>query len=351
MDGRPGTARRRPPLVVAGVGASISPMQERCFDVPASDAGTRLDVWLEDQLEDLTRSGIGRLIKDGYCELQPGQAKPGLKLRGGEQIHLRIPEPEQLDIVAEDIPLSILFEDDDLLLIDKPPDMVVHPSPGHPRGTLLGAVLGHLGGGEPALVHRLDEDTSGVIAVAKNPQAHTFCQAAFQQRQVRKCYLALAHGRLKADVLENQRWLTRHGKDFRKRCACEPETPGAKSARTTIVVRERHDGYCVVEARPSTGRTHQVRVHLADLGHAVLADRYYSRSKIFPVDGGSPQLERQGLHAWALDLPHPRGGRVQVQAVIPDDMRVFLADPELQPMEFPVAPGLARLVDEDEPHG
>lgn len=312
---------------------------------PAASAGMRLDVWLESTLDGCTRSLVSRLIKEGRCAVESGpldaarvlKAKGGLFLSGGERISLEVPEIEPMSAVAEAIPLTILHEDEQIVVIDKPSGMVVHPAIGHPRGTLVNALLGRYGAtlpsGEawrPGLAHRLDADTSGVICVARTPEALAFLQAAFKERRVGKRYLALIHGAPRADFLECGAWLGRSAKDFRKRAAFPTGTSSAKEAYTSVTVRARCDGYAVVEARPRTGRTHQVRVHLATLGHPVLADAVYGRSDRWPLnarDGDAKSLHRQALHAWALDVPHPSGGRLRLNAPPPLDMSRLLPGP------------------------
>lgn len=324
--------------------------------VPASAAGQRLDLFLEGELVGCTRSLITRLIKDGRCTIFPGKARAGYFLRGGEQVAIEVPETVPMEAAAEDIPLTIIHEDEQLIVIDKPAGMVVHPAIGHPRGTLVNALLGRYGlllppasGDEdgdgdgdgygagtvpadgtpaegqawrPGVVHRLDQDTSGLILVARTTAALTFLQDAFKARQVHKRYLALVAGNPRADFMEHSGWLGRHPKDFRKRAVFPAQAVGAKEAYTSFVVLARHEGYAVLEARPRTGRTHQIRVHLAALGHAVLSDATYGRSRQWPLHApeGAPALRRQGLHAWTLDIPHPAGGRRQFQAPIPADM-------------------------------
>jgi 23S rRNA pseudouridine1911/1915/1917 synthase len=300
---------------------------------PREAAGQRLDVWLESVLDGCTRSLISRLIKDGRCVVEPGSPKAGYFLKGGERIALEVPEIEPMDAVAEDIPLTVLHEDHHLIAIDKPAGMVVHPAIGHTRGTLVNAILGRYGSvlpqadgssgtWRPGIVHRLDQDTSGVILVARTTAALTFLQDAFKARTVQKRYLALVAGKPRADFMEHAGWLGRHPKDFRKRAVLPDGADGAKEAYTSVVVLERRNGYSVVEARPKTGRTHQVRVHLAALGHAVLADPTYGRSATWPLKpvDGQPLIRRHALHAWTLDVPHPAGGRLKLQAPVPADL-------------------------------
>jgi 23S rRNA pseudouridine1911/1915/1917 synthase len=311
--------------------------------VPADAAGVRLDVWLEQQLADCTRSFISRLIKAGHCTVEPGQAKAGYMLRGGEMVSLEMPAIEPMEAVAENIPLHILYEDEHLIAVNKAAGMVVHPAIGHARGTLVNALLGRYGqafvtgdGAEqtwrPGIVHRLDQDTSGVMLVARTPHALAFLQDAFRERTVIKRYLALVAGKPRADYLEHAGWLGRHPKDFRKRCVLPDNAAGAKEAYTSAVVLERRAGYSVVEARPKTGRTHQIRVHLAALGHPILADHVYGRSRTWPLTpvAGEPVIARQALHAWTISFPHPAGKIVQLQAPLPDDLLPFI-DAKMQP--------------------
>ncbi len=308
--------------------------------VPVDAAGTRLDVWLEKTLDGCTRSLVKRLIDDGRCVVQPGLAKPGYQLRGGEQVSLEVPDIEPMSVEAEDLPLTVLYEDDDLIVIDKAPGMVVHPAIGHSRGTLVNALLGRYGktlpdGGawRPGLIHRLDEDTSGVICVARNVEALTAYQTLFKERLVQKRYLALVHGAPRADFLEHAGAIGRHPKDFRKRIVLPDDAPDAKAAYTSVVIRHRASGYSVAEARPKTGRTHQVRVHLAALGHPVLADGVYGRSDRWPVgaaDDAPGVLRRHALHAWALRLPRPDGTHLELEAPVPADLAP-LVPPRLAP--------------------
>lgn len=305
--------------------------------VPSDAAGKRLDVWLESALDGCTRSLITRLIKDGRCAVEPGTVKAGYFLRGGERVTLEVPEIEPMEAVAEDLPLIVLHEDEHIIVVDKAPGMVVHPAIGHPRGTLVNALLGRYGAmpvgadgtpsaWRPGIVHRLDEHTSGVMLVARTTAALTFLQDAFKARQVEKRYLALVAGRPRADFFANDSWLGRHPRDFRRRAVFPAEAEGAKEAYTSFVVHERYDGYSVVEARPKTGRTHQIRVHLAAVGHAVLADGVYGRYSQWPISATpeQPALRRQGLHAWMLDFPHPAGGRMQMMAPVPADLAPWM---------------------------
>lgn len=306
--------------------------------VPPAAAGMRLDVWLEQCVEGCSRSLLARCIKESCFFIEPGKAKPGYRLRGGEVIDIEVPELLQSAIEPEDLPLEILYEDDELLVVNKAPGMVVHPAVGHARGTLLAAVLYRYGhaADDPhaaALIHRLDADTSGVIAVARTPQAHAFYQEQFRERQVSKQYLALLAGHAAADWWSCQEWIGRHPKDFRKRAVVEPSVSGARQAHSDFVVRarlQRHMGnYMAVEVRIHTGRTHQIRVHAAHAGHPVLADGVYGRWSHWPPQG-EKQLTRQALHAWCLQLTQRGGERLRIEAPIPADLQGLLDD-SLQP--------------------
>lgn len=304
--------------------------------VPPEAKGQRLDVWLTAVLEGCTRSLIDRLIHAGRCTIEPGRVKAGWFLEGGERVTLEVPEVEPMEARPEDIPLAILHEDEHLVAVDKPPGMVVHPAIGHLRGTLVNALLGRYGerlpGGEgwrPGIVHRLDADTSGVIVVARTAAALVFLQDAFRERRAKKRYLALVAGQPRADVILCDGWIGRHPKDFRKRAVRREGEGDAREAHTTAMVLRRRDGYSVVEARPRTGRTHQIRVHLAHAGHAVLADPLYGRSDRWPLNArdGDPAIRRHALHAWTLELPHPAGGTLRLAAPIPADLAPWLGGP------------------------
>lgn len=308
--------------------------------VPSTARGERLDVWLTSALDGCTRSLVSRLMKQDLCVIstadgRPLKAKAGYFLDGGESVAMEVPEIEPMEAVPEDLPLSVLYEDDRLIVINKAPGMVVHPAIGHHRGTMVNALLFRYGttlasgeGWRPGIIHRLDAETSGVIAVARDDEALRFVQDAFKARTVRKRYLALVAGAPKADYVENTKWIGRHAKDFRKRAIRLEGEGDAKEAQTTFLVHARCNGYSVLEARPRTGRTHQIRVHLADLGHPILADPTYGRARTWPLnpptDPTAPCLRRHALHAWTLELPHPSGQLMTFTAPIPADMQLWL---------------------------
>lgn len=302
--------------------------------VPRSAAGQRLDLWLAGNLDGCTRSLVQRLIKEGLCTVNPGLARAGRPLTGGEQVTLEVPEVAPMEAVPEDIPLTVLHEDAHLIAIDKPAGMVVHPAVGHTRGTLVNAVLGRwkdhrdaMGDvWRPGVVHRLDAETSGVIVIARTPAALAFLQAAWAERRVEKRYLALAAGSPRADWFACDEWIGRHLRDFRRRAVRIQGQGDAKEARTSFVVLHRGTGWSAIECRPVTGRTHQIRVHLAHLGHPVLADPLYGRSRTWPLHAtdDQPALRRHALHAWTLKIPHPDGHELTVRAPIPADLAALL---------------------------
>ena len=304
--------------------------------VPATATGVRLDVWLTESLDGCTRSLVARLIKQGMCAITGPNGKvikpkAGYFLDGGEHVSLEVPEDEPMEARPEDIPLSVLYEDDRYIIIDKPAGMVVHPAVGHLRGTLVNALLGrygtHLASGEgwrPGIIHRLDAETSGVIAVARDDEALRYAQEAFKEREVKKLYVAVVAGEPKTDFFDHSGAIGRHPRDFRKRAVRELGEGDAREAYTSFVVHARGKGFSVVEARPRTGRTHQIRIHLAAHGHPILADVVYGRSRTWPVnppaDPTIPVLSRHALHAWTLELPHPDGHTLSITAPIPADL-------------------------------
>lgn len=305
----------------------------------ASAAG-RLDRYLT-AVTGLPRSQIQRLIKGGRVLVNGRQPKASAVAAPGQQIRLSIPSPQPSALTPEPIPLDILYEDDDLLVLNKPAGLVVHPAPGHQTGTLVHAILYHCpnlpGIGEerrPGIVHRLDKETSGVMVVAKTGAAMASLAGQFKGRRVKKTYIALVHGDVKSAEGQIAADIGRHERD-RKRMAIG--TRKGREAVTRYRVVKRLDGVTLVQLEPQTGRTHQIRVHLSAIGHPVVGDKVYGgrREKKFNVQRSTfkAKAERHLLHAWKLGLFHPRTDAwMEFEAPLPPDFSAWLTpqgDPTL----------------------
>ena len=271
----------------------------------------------------ISRVVAKELVQGGYAQVNGlPVSKPALKLQGGEIVSVMMPDLRPAVVVAEDIPVDVFFEDSDMLVVNKPPNLTVHPTPTLRGGTLVNALMGrytlsreHMfdpaeGDYRPGIVHRLDKDTSGVMVVARNDEAHLALMQAFKKRLTQKEYVAIAVGQL-ADEIQLEAPIGRHPV---KRQQMTVAGLNAKSARTLIHVVARANGHALVRVRPHTGRTHQIRVHLAHLHAPILGDGVYGRE--------SPLIGRQALHAHSLTLPHPHDGQaVTFTARVPDDIR------------------------------
>ena len=302
------------------------PARTETIIVPQSLPGERLDVFLRAQFPGVSRGTIQRLIEEGEILVNGSAAKPTHAPRAGETITVHWPEPKTAAAKPEDIPLDVLFEDSDLLVLNKPPGLVVHPSAGHEEHTLVNALLnrcqGQLSGiggvARPGIVHRLDKDTSGCLVVAKNDTTHVALAEQFAGRAVRKIYLALVCGELARESGEIRAALARHS-SHRKRMAVVDE--GGRAAWTTYRVLERLHGATLAETVLHTGRTHQIRVHFQHLGHPLVGDETYGKrqnSRLRELTGCV--AARQMLHARELSFVHPRSGkRVSVEAALPQD--------------------------------
>lgn len=269
--------------------------------------GERLDKALADALPDISRAQFQRLIREGHITVDGQAAKSSQRLSGKEQIIVKLPEVAESDLLAEKIDLDVRYEDDDILLVNKPAGMVVHPAAGHESGTLVNAILGYCPdlagvGGEkrPGIVHRLDKDTSGLILVAKSDLGLRYLQKQFKARQIKKVYQTLVEGHFEQrEVLID----APIGRDPRNRQRMAVIPPGssanARSARTVAKLLALYDGYSLLECRPLTGRTHQIRVHLAFAGHPIVGDAFYGRRK------QRLELNRHFLHASGLTFRRP----------------------------------------------
>ncbi|MBD2154645.1 RluA family pseudouridine synthase [Leptolyngbya sp. FACHB-16] len=273
----------------------------------AAFAGDRLDRWLSEHLPDLSRARIQKLIDQGQVQVN-GQICTSKKMaiQAGDRIDITIPDATPLELEAQSIPLDILYEDDSLLILNKPTGLVVHPAPGHEDGTLVNALLAHcpnltgIGGVQrPGIVHRLDKDTSGAIAIAKTDQAHQHLQAQFKAKTARRTYLAVVYGAPKESSGTVDAPIGRHLGD-RKKMAVVPLEKGGRPAITHWQVQERLGNYSLMQYDLETGRTHQIRVHSAHIGHPVVGDPVYSSGRPIGIN-----LPGQALHAWRLRLQHP----------------------------------------------
>ena len=268
------------------------------------DAGKRIDAWLAANLEDMTRSAVQRLLEEGQVVCDGKQLAKNYKLNGSETLEVSLPDPEPVDVVPQDIPLDVVFEDGDVIVVNKPKGLVVHPAPGHPDGTLVNALLHHCGdslsgiGGElrPGIVHRIDRDTSGLIIAAKNDFAHQRLAAQLQDHTLARIYQCIVIGNLREDSGTVDAPIGRHPVDRKKMAV----VANGRNAVTHWTVLARYPGFTHVECRLETGRTHQIRVHMAHIGHPILGDTVYGSKK--PVPG----LQGQCLHAVGLRFLHPR---------------------------------------------
>ena len=300
-------------------------MAEQVVTFSAQAAGERLDKLVAAELKDLSRTQIQRLIDDGFITVNGEVAtKAAARLNGPVALQVRVPPPGPTGHTAENIPLDILFENDDLIVINKPAGMVVHPAAGHWEGTLVNAVLGHVpdlqGVGDeqrPGIVHRLDKDTSGLILVAKNDIAHRELQAQFKERTVEKYYLALLDGHPPTPTGRIEAGIGRDPRN-RKRMSVMPGVRG-RAAVTEFRELMRFAEHSYVEAHPQTGRTHQLRLHFAYLGCPIAGDVVYGRRK------PTLRLKRQFLHAARLTLALPGSGQpMTFEAPLPPDLAVVL---------------------------
>jgi 23S rRNA pseudouridine1911/1915/1917 synthase len=286
-----------------------------------ADVGTRLDKHLTQRFSDLSRSRVQDLIREGHVTLNGRPAKASATLKPGDKLTMHVPDPTPTEVVAQDIPIEVLFEDRDILVLNKPPGLVVHPAAGNPDGTLVNALLHHCDdlsgiGGEmrPGIVHRLDKDTSGCMVVAKNDIAHRRLTEAFAERRLGKIYLAAINGLPKEPSGRVQNMIGRHPVD-RKRMTVLYDGSG-KEAVTEWEQVAVHQGSALIRCRLLTGRTHQIRVHMREnLGHPILGDPIYGNPKRQIVTVG-----RLMLHAWRLSLHHPIHDQpLNFEAPIPAD--------------------------------
>lgn len=308
-----------------------------------SSGADRLDVFLSEAVDGLSRSRAKRLIEEGLVKIDGSPSvKPSSSVKPGQVVEVEIPAPAPEETAAEDVPLDVVYEDDDVIVVNKPRGMVVHPAPGHPGGTLANALIGRcpelaaFGGLRPGMVHRLDKDTSGLLAVAKNEASRRSLVGQLAARQVLREYIAIAEGRWsKTRRVPGHDWrldslgrpagriasmMGRHPRHRKRMAVLEKEdAPRGKEALTEYLVLEEFAEHLLLQCRLLTGRTHQIRVHLAYIGHPVVGDRTYGGRR------GPFEIRGQALHSHRLRFSHPRTGLpVDLSAPLPADMRGIL---------------------------
>lgn len=280
--------------------------------------GERIDKYLSEQLENMTRSHIQKLIKENMVRVNGMAVKSNFKLSASDQIEVEIPELKEPDILPENIPLDILYEDQDILVVNKPKGMVVHPAPGHYTGTLVNAIMYHCkdnlsginGVLRPGIVHRIDMDTTGSLLICKNDRAHQALAEQLKEHSITRKYHAIVHGRLKEDEGTIDKPIGRHPIDRKKMSV---HCTNGREAITHYRVLKRFQQFTYIECQLETGRTHQIRVHMSSIGHPILGDQVYGPAKC-PY-----KLQGQTLHAKVLGITHPTTGEyMEFDAPLPD---------------------------------
>ncbi len=292
-------------------------MDERLFVVAEDQEGERIDKYVSFLVEDVSRSYLQKLIKDGRVTVDGKTVRSSYQVKAGDQIRLDLPEAQVLTVEAEDIPLDILYEDDDLLVVNKPKGMVVHPAAGHATGTMVNALLYHCGDSlsgingvlRPGIVHRIDRDTTGSVLVCKNDRAHRIIADQLKEHSIYRIYHAIVIGNIKEDEGTVDKPIGRNPQD-RKKMAVVPD---GKRAVTHYKVLQRFGDYTYIQCRLETGRTHQIRVHMASISHPLLGDEVYTNAK------WSFHLQGQCLHAKTLGFVHPTTGEyIEIDSPLPE---------------------------------
>lgn len=300
-------------------------MDDELIFINVRESGERIDALLAHTIDDLSRNAAQQLIENGCVLVNARPVKKNTICSAGDRVEVTLPPVSDIPLVAQNIPLDIVFEDDMLLVVNKPRGMVVHPAPGHPDGTLVNALMFHCGdslsgiGGEkrPGIVHRIDKDTSGLIIVAKNDFAHRSLSAQLADRSLSRTYYAVAHGSFREDTGTVDRPIGRSPNDRKKMAVTEKN---GRNAVTHWAVIRRYSGYTLVQCKLETGRTHQIRVHMASIGHPLLGDFTYGAKS--PDKG----LEGQCLHAKKLRFVHPATGEhIELESELPDYFKSVLS--------------------------
>lgn len=292
------------------------------------NVGKRIDSFIPSIKEDISRSMVQKLIKEENIKVNGKETKHSYKLKLNDEIEISIPEAKEIDLKAQDIPLDIIYEDDDIIVINKPKGMVVHPANGNPDGTLVNAVmaickdsLSGIGGEiRPGIVHRLDKDTSGAIIVAKNDKAHVNLSEQLKEHKVKKTYLALVRGIIKENEATINMPISRSNKDRKK---MDVNKEGKEAITHFKVLRRYKNKYTLLQINLETGRTHQIRVHLSYIGYPIIGDEVYSNGK------NEWGVKGQCLHAWKLEFTHPiTKKKISLEAEIPEYLKNILKELE-----------------------
>jgi 23S rRNA pseudouridine1911/1915/1917 synthase len=299
-------------------------MSHNEINILEDQAGERLDKVMSDELGELSRTMVQKLVKDGNIKINDKEVKPNYRVQEGDVIQWELPETEEPDILPENIPLNVVYEDTDLIVVNKPRGMVVHPAPGHYEGTLVNALLYHCkdlsginGIMRPGIVHRIDKDTSGLLMAAKNDKTHQSLADQLKAKSSHRVYQAIVHGVPKHDRATIDAPIGRDEKDRKKMAV---NLNHGKEAITHFKVLERFAGYSLVACQLETGRTHQIRVHMAYIGFPIAGDPKYGPRKTLSIDG-------QALHAAELGFTHPTTGEeMRFTAPLPDDMAQLLEE-------------------------
>ena len=299
-------------------------MQNKVIELTSEASDKRIDAWLSGKVSDYSRTYIQKLVEDGSVTVNGGTVRTNYKLKEGDLVRIVIPAPEKLDVCAEDIKLDILYEDNDIVVVNKPRGMVVHPASGNYTGTLVNALMEHCKGSlsdingviRPGIVHRIDKDTSGVLVVAKNNSAHEKLSAKLKDHDIERIYLAVAEGIIREDSGKIDAPVGRHKVDRKKMSV---NTKNGRRAVTHFKVLERFADATLVECKLETGRTHQIRVHMSFIGHPLIGDTVYGRKK------QAHGIEGQALHARLLGFVHPSTGEfMEFTAEPPEDFRLLV---------------------------